>query len=188
MALDTSQWMSTVSLIASGMSVAGTAYFWVVKARREQPNLQIYPCAGSVEVNLGVYRGETRGLQFRTSVVVANYSSLPNAVIGVDLSMKRRDGSWEDVPSSRAANLPLNIPSLTTQRIELDWSAVLPALADAESRRASEIAAAYLDHYFAAPRKLGVAVWALGHREFRAILPLGAEAAAVRDVPLPRAA
>lgn len=188
MAFDSSQWMSTVSLVASSLSAAGTAYLWIVKARRELPNLQIYPCSAGAEVNLGVYRGETRGLQFRTSVVVANYSLLPNAVIGVDVSMKRRDGSWEDISAPRAAGLPLNVPSMTTQKVELEWSVVLPALADAEARRGVEIPGAYLDHYYAEPRRLGIAVWALGEKEFRSIVPLTAGPSTARAIPFPRAA
>jgi hypothetical protein len=123
-------------------------------------------------VNLGVYRGETRGLQFRTSVVVANYSTMPNAAIAVELAIKRRDESWEEIPAPRVAGLPFNIPPMTTAKLDLDWSVTLPALAAAETLRPAEIGRAYLDHYYSESLKFGVSIWTLGEQEFRAVLPL----------------
>jgi hypothetical protein len=77
---------------------------------------------------------------------------------------------------------------MSTQKVELEWSVMLPALADTESRRSNEIASGYLDHYYAEPRRLGVAVWALGEKEFRSIVPLSAEPAMVRAAQFSRAA
>jgi hypothetical protein len=170
--------MSTVSLVGSVATAAATAYFWAVRVRREQPNLRIYAADRATEIILGVYRGETRSLQFRTSVIVANTSSLPNAAIAVEVALKRCDGAWEDVSAPRAAGLPLNLPSMTTVRLDLDWSVQLPALASAEALRPSEIGRAYVDHYYAAPATFGIAIWALGETEFRAVLPLVSDRAA----------
>ena|SRR5438105_4104316 len=184
MTLDSSHLMSTVSLFGSAASAAATAYFWISRFRREQPNLRIYPAAQTPDVILGVYRGETRSLQFKTSAVVANYSSMPNAVISVELGMKRRDGSWADIAIVRAAGLPLNVPPMTTARLELEWSVMLPSLAPAEALRANEITNAYLEHYYATPAKFGVSIWALGETEFRAVLPLAGERSAVTPARL----
>jgi hypothetical protein len=186
MPFDSSHLMSTVSLVGSVATAAATAYFWAVRVRREQPNLKIYACERATEVNLGVYRGETRGLQFRAGVIVANYSSMPNAAIAVEVALKRRDGSWEEVPAPRATGLPFNIPPMTTAKLELEWSVTLPALAAAETLRPVEIGRAYLDHYYADALKSGVSIWALGEREFRAVLPLLPERTAA--APLAEAA
>lgn len=175
MPFDSSHLMSTVSLVGSVATAAATAYFWVIRARRERPSLRIYAADRATEINLGVYRDETRGLLFRTSVIVANYSSLPNAVIAAEVALKSRDGDWEDAAAPRAAGVPLNVPSMTTVRLDLEWSVQLPALAAAEALRPSEIVKVYLDHYYAQPSRLGIAVWALGKKEFRAVLPLISE-------------
>jgi hypothetical protein len=174
--------MSTVSLVGSVATAAATAYFWIVRARRERPCLRIYVADRATEIILGVYRGESRGLQFRTNVIVANTSSMPNAIIGVEIALKHRDGSWDDVPAPRVAAIPLNVPSMTTVRLEIEWTVTLPALAAAEALRANEIVTAYFEHYFATPSRFGIAIWALGEREFRAVLPLTSEriAAAAR--------
>src|SRR5262249_19540788 len=116
--------------------------------------------------------------QFRTSVIVANTSSMPNAAIAVEVAFKRQDKGWEDVAAPRAAGLPLNLPPMTTVRLDLDWSVQWPALAAAEALRPSEIARAYREHYYAKPAKFGIAIWSLGETEFRAVLPLVADRAA----------
>lgn len=180
MAMDSSHLMSTVSLVGSAASAAATAYFWAVRVRRERPNLKIYAADRATEINLGVYRGETRGLQFRTGVIVANFSSLPNAVIAAEIALKKRDGSWEEVPTARATGLPMNVPSMTTVRLEVDWSVTLPSLALAEEMRGSDVVRAYLDHYYAESRRFGISVWALDHKEFRSVLPLTSERPALR--------
>lgn len=180
MAFDSSHLMSTVSLVGSAASAAATAYFWAVRVRRERPSLKIYCADRSTEINLGVYRGETRGLEFRTGVIVANYSSLPNAVIAAEIGLKRRDGSWEEVPSARTNGLPLNVPSMTTVRLEIAWSVTLPSLAPAEELRGSDVVRAYLDHYYAESRRFGVSIWALDNNEFRSVLPLTSERPAIR--------
>jgi hypothetical protein len=172
MPMDSGHMMSTLSMVGSAATMAATFYFWVTKFRRERPNLRIYPSDQSAEINLGVFRDAKRGFQFRLSGVIANYSSLPNAVLGVELAMIRRDGSWEEIPAPRAAGLPLNVPPMTTVRLDLEWSVQLPALDSAERLRANEIPRAYLEHYYAARRRIGIALWALGEAEFRAVLPL----------------
>jgi len=186
MPFDSSHLMSTVSLVGSVATAVATAYFWAVRVRREQPYLKIYSCDRTTEVNLGVYRGETRGLQFRASVIVANYSSMPNAAIGVEVALKRRDGAWEEIPAPRAVGLPFNIPPMTTAKLDLEWSVTLPSLPAAETLRPVEIGRAYLDHYYSYALKSGVSVWALGEREFRAVLPLLPERGAA--APLAQAA
>jgi len=178
MSFDSSHLMSSVSLAGSVATAAATAYFWVVRARRERPNLRIYSADRATEINLGVYRGETRGLLFRTSVIVANYSSLPNAVIAAEVALKLSDGDWEDAAAPRVAGLPVNVPSMTTVRLDLEWSVQFRALAAAEALRPNEIVKAYLDHYYAQPSKMGIALWALGEKEFRTVLPLISERAA----------
>ena len=188
MSFDSSHLMATVSLVGSAVSAGATLYFWLSKVRREQPNLKIYSADRSTEVILGVYRGETRSLQFRTSVVVANYSLLPNAVIAAELAVRRRDRSFEDIGSPRVAGLPLNVPSMTTVRIEFEWSAMLPALASAEELKASQIPQAYLDHYYSDPIQIGVSLWALGETEFRAVLPLRRDRADAGGLRLAQAA
>ena len=185
MPFDSSHLMSTVSLVGSVATAVATAYFWAVRVRREQPYLKIYSCDRATEVNLGVYRGETRGLQFRASVIVANYSSMPNAAIGVEVALKRRDGAWEEIPAPRGG--------LALQHSADDDGEIGPRMVgdfagaagrrDVAARRDRSRLSRSLLLRRAQIRRVGLV---LGEREFRAVLPLLPERGAA--APLAQAA
>jgi hypothetical protein len=180
--------MSTISMIGSAASMAATAYIWITRFRRERPNLRIYPSDQTAEVTLGPYRGDLRSVQFRTVAVVANYSSLPNAVLAAELAMKRRDGDWNEIACPCAAGLPLNVPPMMTVRLELTWSTNWRALDSAEKLPNHEIVAAYLNHYCGEKPRIGLSVWALGDTEFRAVLPFALPPIDAERIPLRKAA
>jgi hypothetical protein len=166
--------MSTVSLIGSGATAAATIYMWLSRFRRERPNLQLYPAAAQTGVEVGVLRGDTRYLHMKVAAVVANCSALPNAVIDVALDLRTRDGRWEEVKSPRVTvGLPLNVSSLTTGLVTLEWTQPLPAHEPAEANNGpAAIIAGYLDHYYAQPAVARITVLALGDREFNGVVPL----------------
>lgn len=70
-----------VSLVGSFFSGTCTMYFWLVRANRERPNLK--PHYVKHEFVLGRTREDQRHFGVTLEVVVANYSVLPNAVLGV---------------------------------------------------------------------------------------------------------
>ena len=65
--------------------------------------------------------GDPIKLVFEVKTVVANYSTLPNALLGVDASVKMRDGSWQPAETrlDPKTPLPINVPSLHTVRLDL---------------------------------------------------------------------
>ena len=166
--------VSVVSLVGSAATAAATAYMWLTRFRKERPNLQLYPAAAHTGIELGVLRGETRFLHFKFGAVVANYSSLPNAVIDVAVDLRRPDRSWQEVEKPRAtAALPLNVTSMTTALLTLEWVLPLQAVAEAEAVDGpGAIVAGYLAHYFTAPAAARLTVLALGDREFAAVLSI----------------
>ena len=89
------QEMTWMSLAGSVFSTACTAYFWLVRSRRERPNLASHLLEH--EFFLGQGRVETRTIGFQLAVVLANNSILPNAVIGARVWLRTADGNWESV-------------------------------------------------------------------------------------------
>jgi hypothetical protein len=63
--------------------------------------LKIYNGESHTSVGLSVLRGDIRILDFHLGIVVANYSLLPNAVIGARLSIQTKDGGWQHVENIR---------------------------------------------------------------------------------------
>ena len=78
--------MSVVSLIGSAIATLSTLYFWLVRMNREKPLLKVHLAgplgADTLAAAAGAPAGTARSL-FSVKAVVANYSVLPNAVLGV---------------------------------------------------------------------------------------------------------
>src|SRR6516225_3303042 len=72
--------MPVLSMIGSALTALWTAYFWLVRVKRERPDLR--PYIADQEMFLGNTVGETRQVGLKLGLIVANYSSLPNALLG----------------------------------------------------------------------------------------------------------
>lgn len=165
--------MSAMSLVGSLGSVAATAYMWLVRFNKERPNVKVYPLPSACGTELLTHRGDTRFLGCKLGAVVANYSSLPNAVIDVAADLARADGTWHEVEKLKVTTpLPLNIAPMSTALLSLEWVLALPEVAAAEALPAAQIAGGYFAHHFRNPCPVRLSLLALDEREFEAVVPL----------------
>src|ERR1700722_17998707 len=107
--------------VMSIFSAAISCYFWLVRARQERPRLEV--C--KAEPRFGGYANSSCGdpikLTFEVKVIVANYSTLPNALLGLNSWVKTREGAWLEavtIPDPKTP-LPLNVSPLQTVRLNL---------------------------------------------------------------------
>jgi hypothetical protein len=105
--------------------------------------------------------------------VVANYSALPNAVLGVQASVLMRDGSWRAAEAriDPRTPLPLNLAPLQTVKLDLSLALPLPAVPEGEGcRTTQETYALYRDLFLAQPLRVRVALTTLGENRFADVL------------------
>jgi hypothetical protein len=156
-------WLPLFSLAGSIFSTTCTGYFWFVKVRKEQPNLKSF--LHEHDLFLGNGRGDTRGIGLNVNVIVANYSTLPNAIVGVKLSVKWKEGNWQPVTGvtcDKSAPLPLNISPLQTSLLRLSGRLTFATLPELENQR--DIVGAYSKHYLAQPIEFQVELQSLNNR------------------------
>jgi hypothetical protein len=99
------------------------------------------------------------------NVIVANYSTLPNAILGVKLAVKLQDGTWQPVTGvicDKSAPLPLNISPLQTSLLRLSGRLTFATLDELETQR--DIVGAYSKHYLAQPVEFQVELQSLNNR------------------------
>lgn len=171
--------MSMTSLAGSVFSTACTAYFWLVKVRREQPLLRSQ--LADREIFLGNGGTEVRQIGLKVGLIVANYSLLPNALLGARLWIKQRDGHWQETQNlsfDKQTPLPFNLPTLQTVLLRLNGTVSFPTSAALEEAGTSnKILTAYTEHYLAEPRELRVELQGLNDRKHREVLTYAAKPA-----------
>lgn len=171
------------SMLSFGVSMTTalvTFYFWIVKARREQPRLKIYQADPQVGGHAQSSCTDPVKLVFEVKSVVANYSSLPNALLAVDAAVKLRDGGWLDAEAQLDPKtpLPLNVAPMQTVRLDLVITVAVPALPEGEAcKNTHETFALYRQHYLTQPLETKVMLTTLGERMFADVLTLGKRAA-----------
>jgi hypothetical protein len=160
-------------LVGSVFSTVLTVYFWLLKANRERPNLQGFPA--DRELFLGNRATGKRQIGVKLGAVVANYSTLPNAILSVAVAVKQKDGIWlplEDVTFDKQTPLPCNVPSLQTVLLRVMGRANFANVDALE--QGGNILGNYLNHYFTSPREFRVELRALNDRTFTATLAYAA--------------
>jgi hypothetical protein len=158
-----------VGLAGSVFSTVLTVYFWLVKSRRERPDLRGF--LADRELFLGTQTADRRQIGVKLGLVVANYSSLPNAILGVSMSAKQRDGTWlalEDVTFDKQTPMPFNVPSLQTVLLRVTGRANLASVGTLE--QGGNLLGNYITHYLTNPREFRVELQALNDRRFTATL------------------
>jgi hypothetical protein len=75
--------LSSISLVGPAISALATLYFWLVRARGERPKLKCE--LSDRELFLGAGTAEQRQIGLKLGFVVANYCTLPNAVLVVKM-------------------------------------------------------------------------------------------------------
>jgi len=127
-------YFNVTTAFLSVLAMLSTFYFWLVSSKKERARLKTYlvemPHFGGhfgwqrdTDNDQGGAPGVYRLAYFR--LAVANYSSLPNAILGYSFSVKAKDGSWKNAPvyhrynDLKTSELPLNIPPLQTVPLEV---------------------------------------------------------------------
>jgi len=168
--------MSMTSLAGSVFSTACTAYFWLIKVRRERPYLQAHLVER--EIYLGNGSKETRQIGIRLGLVVANYCLLPDALLGARVLLKHKDGSWGELQQlsfDKTTPLPFNLPTLQTVMLRLNGYLTFPAqTALEEAGSSSKVLLGYTEQFLTEPREIRVELQGLNHRKHRATLTYSA--------------
>src|SRR5947207_2211001 len=165
--------MGSVSFAVSTLTALATFYFWIVKSRQERPWLRV--CKAEPQIS-GYARGSCDDpvrLAFEVKAVVANYSSMPNALLGVRAWVRTRAGYWQEAETSVDAKtpLPLNLPSLQTARLNLTATVAVPAIPEGTAcRNTHETFALYRDRFLAQPVEVKVELNALNDQAFTDVL------------------
>jgi hypothetical protein len=154
-------------------SAAISCYFWLVRARQERPRLEV--C--KAEPRFGGYANSSCGdpikLTFEVKVIVANYSTLPNALLGLTSWVKTCEGAWLEAVTTPDPKtpLPLNVPPLQTVRLNLTSTVALPVVPEGDAcRNTNETFVLYRDRYLAQPIEVKVELSALGNKPFTGVL------------------
>ncbi len=180
--------MDQMSLLNMGMSTlagAASAALWVLQLREKQPQLSIYLDqlerlrfdAGPDEATWVV------SVQFK--LVVANNSTLPNAVLKARAWLRSREGAWlegeprlveEAVGIDSLPGLPVNLASRTTAALRLHQCFVIPRPGGEED--CDDLT--YFRRVTSRSPQLKVELTGLGGKTFRTLLAVEAQAEASR--------
>jgi hypothetical protein len=155
--------LAVASFGGSVFSTLATFYFWLVRARGERPNLK--PYAIDREFFLGASNPQTRQIGFKLDLVVANYSTLPNALIKAKLQLRGRGENWVDVGGlafDKQTPLPFNLPSLTTVLLRLNGTLSFPYAPALED--GNKTVGNYLRENLAEPRVARIELHSLNDR------------------------
>lgn len=122
------------SVVASGVAVISTFYFWLIRANAERGSLSAHPMrpvVGSLLMameDVTTYRriapenGEII-LKYWLHIAVVNNSTLPNAMLGARVWIKFADVGWQemDVHNEMPEEdlFPVNIDPMTTLGVKL---------------------------------------------------------------------
>ena len=153
--------MPIASMIGSALTAAWTAYFWLVRVKRERPDLR--PYLADQETFLAHSTGDQRYVGCKFGLIVANYSSLPNALLGVRLWLRQRDRGWlevENVTFDAKTPLPFNVPAMQTVLVRVAGRVAFPTVDDFEGT--PTVVSDYLDRNLATKREIGVELRGLG--------------------------
>jgi hypothetical protein len=163
-------------MIAFALSVGSavvSGYLFLVKSQQERPQLRVF----KAEPKIGGYAVSSSTdpvkLVFEVKAIVANYSSLPNALLGLRAWVKTREGTWREAEAvaDPKTPLPLNLAPLQTVRLNLTATVAFPAVPSGEAcRNTNETFVLYRDHYIAQPVEVKVELGALGDKPFTEVL------------------
>ncbi|MFO0865724.1 MAG: hypothetical protein U0744_13915 [Gemmataceae bacterium] len=155
--------MSIVSLGGSAASFLATFYFWLIRANRERPRLRPYIL--DREFFLGNSTIEIRQIGVKVGLIIANYSTLPNALVGSKASLRGPSGQWVELGQfafDKQTPLPLNLPPMTTVLLRVAGNLTFPCAADLEE--GNKTAGNYLRKHLGEPRALRIELRSLNDR------------------------
>ena len=156
--------ITLLSLAGSAFSPLCTVYFWLVRARREQPNLSAHLL--EQEFFLGLGKSDVRGIGCSLSIVWANNSILPDAVLGARIWVMTKDGAWQLLDGLTCDGdktaLPLNLPPQQTGLLKL--TGCLSFIRDERLESEQPIARSYVRAHLAHPRQFRIETLGLNDR------------------------
>jgi len=170
MVMDLQTAMTVVSMAGAAASTVATFYFWFVRMRGERPKLSCE--LAERELYLGAMAGDSRQIGVKLGLVVANGSSLPNAVLGVRMRVKLREGGWtetEKVTFDRSTARPINLPAMQTAYLVVNGYLTFPLAGDLEQGGGKALAA-YVDRHLTSPREIEVDLKGLNEKWFACIV------------------
>ena len=168
-------YLSYLGFIGSAASMLTTLYFWFVRMRQEQPCLK--PYLADKEFFLGLGRDEVRQIGLKVGVIVANYSVLPNAILGARLWVRLQSG-WQEVGTlafDKQTPQPFNIPPLQTVLLRL--TGALAFTYEDALEEGSKTTANYLSRHLAQPLEMKLELRHLNDRVDAHVLTLPTEEA-----------
>jgi hypothetical protein len=171
---------SYFSLGVSICTAVATFFFWIVKASKERPYLKIYPADPPFSGYVQSSCSDPIKLTFEVKTVVANYSTMPNAVLGARATVKMSDGSWREAETriDPKTPLPMNIASLQTVKLDLSLAVVVPAVPEGQTcKNTHQTFALYRDRFVAQPLQVNVELKTLGEKMFADVLRSASRAA-----------
>ncbi len=166
--------MSLFGLFGSILTLVTTAYVWLTRLRNERPRLKAFLTEQQFFPRRQV--GEAREVGVNLSVIVANHSTLPNALLGARAWFPGREGACLEVQGlafDERTPLPINLPPLQTVLVRLRGWVSFPVSEALEAGGAG----AYLSHHLAEGRPLELELRALNGHRHRAVLAGAAPAA-----------
>jgi hypothetical protein len=153
---------SYLGFVGSAVSMLTTLYFWLVRMRREQPCLK--PFLADKEFFLGLGRDDVRQIGVKIGVIVANYSVLPDSILGTRLWVRLPEG-WKEVGRlalDKQTPQPFNIPPLQTVLLRLTGTLTFPYQDTLED--GNKTVANYLSHFLAQPLEMKLELQHLNER------------------------
>jgi hypothetical protein len=167
-------YLSYVGVAGSAVSMLTTCYFWLVRMKQERPCLR--PYLVDKELFLGASRDDNRQIGVKLGIIVANYSVLPNAILGARLWARTHD-AWQEVGGlafDKATPQPFNVAPLQTVLLRLNgslWFAYQDALEEG-----SKTVANYVAHHLRQPLQWKLELRQLNDRVDTHVLTAGADA------------
>jgi hypothetical protein len=155
-------YVSYLGIAGSAFSTLATLYFWLIRMRQEQPNLK--PYLADKEFFLGLSRDEVRQIGLKVGVIVANYSVLPNSILGARLWVKTKAG-WQEVGHlafDKQTPQPFNLPPMQTVLLRLTGTLSFPYQDALET--GSKTTANYLNDCLAQPLEMKLELHQLNDR------------------------
>src|SRR5205814_1592842 len=143
-------------------------YLWVMRFQGERPNLTVHLAgpvgADTLAAAADAPPGTARAL-FGVKAVVANYSTLPNAVLGVKAWVKAADGEWLAATLSldEKTQPPFNMPPMQTTPLAFTATVVVPERPESAPKLSRREAAR---EAVSRPLQIGVELTALREKRF----------------------
>jgi hypothetical protein len=171
-------YLSYAGAAGSAVSMLTTLYFWFVRMRNEQPRLK--PFVADKEFFLGLSRDNVRQIGINVSIIVANYSSLPNAILGARLWIRQKDG-WlavDNLTFDKQSPQPFNVAPLQTVLLRLNGTLSFPYRDEFEE--GSKTMSNYLQALLAQPLEMKLQLRDLGDHSPTHVLTFSQEEAATQ--------